>query len=67
MPESYGKRQRKQVRTRKASAREERRIARNQRKADREAGLLERGPERGEPHQLGAPDTSDEERLPRDG
>jgi hypothetical protein len=67
MPETYGKRQRKQVKTRKATAREERRIARNQRKADREAGLLERGPEKGEPHQMGDPDASmDDDRLPRD-
>jgi hypothetical protein len=38
MPESYGKRQRGQVKARKANAREERRLARNQRRADREAG-----------------------------
>jgi hypothetical protein len=67
MPESYGKRQRKQVRGRKANAREERRIARNQRKAAREAGLLPRGPEEGEPHRLGEPDAPpDDDHLPRD-
>jgi hypothetical protein len=49
MPESYGKRQRKQVKAKKATAREERRLARNQRKADREAGIRPRGPQEGEP------------------
>jgi hypothetical protein len=67
MPESYGKRQRKQVRGRKASAREERRIARNQRKAAREAGLLPGGPGEGEPHRLGEQeDSAGDDSLPRD-
>ena len=38
MPESYGKRQRGVVKAKKAAAREERRMARNQRRADRAAG-----------------------------
>lgn len=50
MPESYGKRQRAQVKAKKATAREERRLARNQRKADREAGVLAPGPEEGPPN-----------------
>jgi hypothetical protein len=39
MPETYGKRQRGAVKAQKAAAREERRLARNRRKANREAGL----------------------------
>jgi hypothetical protein len=50
MPESYGKRQRSQVKAKKATAREERRLARNQRRADREAGVLEPGPGEGPPN-----------------
>jgi hypothetical protein len=51
MPESFGKRQRRDVRSKKAAAREERRLARNKRREDREAGLLEAGPPIGEPEQ----------------
>jgi hypothetical protein len=43
MPDSFGKRQRQNVKQRKAAAREERRVARAQRDADREAGLIESG------------------------
>jgi hypothetical protein len=43
MPETFGKRQRQNVKARKAAAREERRAARAQRKSDREAGLIEAG------------------------
>jgi hypothetical protein len=43
MPETFGKRQRQNVKQRKAAAREERRVARAQRKSDREAGLIEAG------------------------
>jgi hypothetical protein len=50
MPESYGKRQRNQVKAKKANAKEERRLARNQRRADREAGVLEPGPGEGPPN-----------------
>jgi hypothetical protein len=45
MPETFGKRQRREVKAKKAAAREERRLARNQRRADRAAGLLDPGPE----------------------
>lgn len=41
MPESYGKRQRNAQKAKKVAVREERRLARNQRRADREAGLIE--------------------------
>jgi hypothetical protein len=44
MPETFGKRQRTNVKQRKAAEREERRLARAQRKSDREAGLIEPGP-----------------------
>ena len=43
MPESYGKRQRGTARAKKVAAREERRLARQQRDADRAAGLIEAG------------------------
>ena len=43
MPETFGKRQRTNVKQKKAAAREERRLARAQRKSDREAGLIEAG------------------------
>ena len=38
MPETFGKRQRKGVKARKAGAREERRVARNRRKEERAKG-----------------------------
>jgi hypothetical protein len=41
MPETYGKRQRQGVKARKAAAREERRIARNQRRESIEAGIVD--------------------------
>ena len=44
MPDSMGKRQRRDVKARKAAAIEQRRLARNQRKEDRAAGLIESGP-----------------------
>ena len=44
MPDSMGKRQRRDVKARKAAAIEQRRAARNQRREDRAAGLIERGP-----------------------
>jgi hypothetical protein len=52
VPETFGKRQRENVKQRKAAAREERRVARAQRKSDREAGLIEAGP----PIQANEPD-----------
>ena len=44
MPDSVGKRKRRDVTARKHAAREERRVARAGRKKDREAGLIEPGP-----------------------
>ncbi|HEX6332031.1 MAG TPA: hypothetical protein VF129_12210 [Actinomycetota bacterium] len=44
MPDSFGKRQRRDVNAKKAAAREERRLARAARRRDREAGLIEAGP-----------------------
>ena len=44
MPDSLGKRKRRDVTARKAAAREERRVARAARRRDREAGLIEAGP-----------------------
>jgi hypothetical protein len=41
MPESYGKRQRNAQKAKKIAVREERRLARNQRRADRAAGVIE--------------------------
>ena len=43
MPDSYGKRARRDVNAKKLAAREERRTARAQRRSDREAGLIEKG------------------------
>jgi hypothetical protein len=44
MPDSIGKRKRKDVNAKKQVAREERRVARAERRRDREAGLIEPGP-----------------------
>jgi hypothetical protein len=44
MPDSYGKRQRREVKAKKAVAREERRVARKQRSEDRAAGVIEEEP-----------------------
>jgi hypothetical protein len=44
MPDSMGKRQRRDANAKKAVAREERRVARATRRKDREAGLIEPGP-----------------------
>ena len=43
MPETFGKRARKDVKAKKAAAAEDRRLARAQRRKDREAGLIEAG------------------------
>ena len=51
MPDSLGKRQRRDANAKKAAAREERRLARAARRRDREAGLIEPGPPLGEPEQ----------------
>jgi|FLYK01.1.fsa_nt_gi hypothetical protein len=39
MPDSYGKRQRRNVKARKAAAKEQRRLARHERRSARAAGL----------------------------
>jgi hypothetical protein len=44
MPDSVGKRKRRDITAKKLAAREERRVARASRKKDREAGLIEPGP-----------------------
>jgi hypothetical protein len=44
MPDSVGKRKRRDVTAKKLAAREERRVARAARRKDREAGLIEAGP-----------------------
>jgi hypothetical protein len=43
MPDSFGKRQRRDVNAKKQVAREERRVARAQRRSDRDAGVIEKG------------------------
>lgn len=43
MPDSFGKRKRRDVKAKKAAAREERRLARAKRREDRAAGVLEPG------------------------
>ena len=43
MPDSVGKRQRRDAKAKKAVAREDRRVARAKRQADRDAGLIEAG------------------------
>ncbi len=61
MPDSFGKRQREGGKQKKALAREERRLARAQRNADREAGLIEAGTpiEAADPAALGFVDGAD--------
>jgi hypothetical protein len=55
MPETFGKRQRQSVKARKAAEREERRVARNQRREARAAGTEDPFAWLGEP-----PDLEDE-------
>jgi hypothetical protein len=43
MPDSFGKRARRDANAKKLAAREERRMARAQRRSDRDAGLIEKG------------------------
>lgn len=43
MPDSLGKRQRRDANAKKLAAREERRLARAERKKDRDAGIIEKG------------------------
>lgn len=49
MPESFGKRARRDAKAKKAAAFEQRRLARAQRREDRAAGLIEPGPPLAEP------------------
>ena len=56
MPDSMGKRQRRDVKTKKAAAAEQRRLARAQRREDRAAGLIEPGPPLAEPEPDEFPD-----------
>jgi hypothetical protein len=51
MPDSFGKRQRRDAKAKKAVSREERRVARAQRREDRAAGLIEAGTPLGPPEQ----------------
>jgi hypothetical protein len=63
MPDSIGKRKRRDVNAKKAVAREERRVARAERRRDREAGLIEPGPPIGPAEQsewLVMPETDEE-------
>jgi hypothetical protein len=63
VPESYGKRQRSQVKARKAAAREERRLDRHRRQADRAAGISPEGPDEGS-----SPDADEQDHgVPPDG
>jgi len=64
MPDSIGKRKRKDVNAKKQAAREERRVARAERRRDREAGLIEPGPPIGPAEQsewLVMPEATEEE------
>jgi hypothetical protein len=70
MPDSMGKRQRRDVKARKAAAIEQRRLARNQRKEDRAAGLIESGPPLSEEYggvDLSLEDAPEEVPAERDG
>jgi hypothetical protein len=60
MPDSYGKRQRNAKKARKLAEREERRLARKQERADREAGVLPEDAEAGgvEPGEAGDPEAA---------
>ena len=51
MPDSYGKRQRNMQKARKFAAREERRAARKQQKADEEAGITRDPSQEADPDQ----------------
>jgi hypothetical protein len=64
MPDSIGKRKRKDVNAKKQVARDERRVARAERRRDREAGLIEPGPPIGPAEQaewLIMPDATEDE------
>jgi hypothetical protein len=70
MPDSMGKRQRRDVKARKQAAIEQRRLARQQRKEDRAAGLIESGPPLSEEYggvDLSIDDPPEEAEAERDG
>ena len=70
MPDSMGKRQRRDVKARKQAAIEQRRVARQQRKEDRAAGLIEAGPPLSEEYggvDLSLGDPPEEVEAERDG
>jgi hypothetical protein len=64
MPDSYGKRQRDVVKSRKAAASEQRRVARNERRRRREAGLPELEPSEESAVDTPAPEHGDEHTNP---
>ena len=68
MPDSVGKRQRRDAKAKKAAAREDRRLARAKRHADREAGLIEAGTpiQAAEPAALGLQPRDDQPATPAD-
>jgi hypothetical protein len=66
MPDSYGKRQRDVVKSRKAAASEQRRVARNERRRRREAGLPELEASEGSGDDALAPEQGDEQAGPSD-
>lgn len=69
MPDTYGKRQRQNVKAKKAAEREERRVARNQRREDRAGdGQSRHGPPVDEAEQAGSIDAQPGDLEPsRDG
>ena len=70
MPDSMGKRKRRDVTARKHAAKEERRVARAARKKDREAGLIEAGPPIGPAEQsefLAMPEDAESPEESQDG
>jgi hypothetical protein len=66
MPDSVGKRQRRDAKAKKAAAREDRRLARAKRQADRQAGLIEAGTpiQPAEPAALGLLPRDDQPTMP---
>jgi hypothetical protein len=66
MPETFGKRQRRDARTRKIAAKEERRVARTQRREMRAAGIDVPPPGTEDDDESGSPWT-EEERLVEPG
>jgi hypothetical protein len=62
LPDSYGKRRRNQVKAKKATARDERRVARNERRARRAAGIFDEEPPMSDSEEeAGLPDEAEAE------